>query len=159
MSEYRDITCDPFGGTRAIDLTAKGILDVLTVSTGAVVNHAAVDGAILAAGGRLNWKAAAVKALRNMGWTIDVEPGRHLTTYRLAGTPDEMETYRQRVMREVYSRTVTIGRTLNGQMGLRPHDPIVVRSFRTAELLAITLAGDPAINKTAAEAIADLVPL
>lgn len=159
MTIYRDVTCDPVSGTRVIDKTAAGILDVLTTYTGGIVPVADINTSVLYAGGKLSWKPQALKALRNHGWLIDVDKRRHLTTWRLAGTPDEVETYRQRRMTEAYSAAVSIGRMLTQQVTLRPGDAIVAQSNRISELLVITLAGDPAVGKTAAQALADLVPL
>lgn len=159
LSEWSQQTCDPFAGTRVIDRTAACILDVLTASTGMAVMHDDVDRAILAGGGQVSWKMAAVRALRNCGWVIDIVKGRHLTTYRLAGTPDEVENYRGATVREVYSRIVGVGRMLSGQVAMNPADLVANQSLRMAQLMAITLGGDTAVSRTTAEALADLNPL
>lgn len=159
MAHYRDITCDPISGTRVIDYTASAILDVLTASLGAPVNCHDIDRAIVSGGGQLNCKPHARKALANVGYVIDVEKRRQYTSWRLAGTPDEIEEHRGRVMQEVYSRTVSLGRMLSGQLAYNPADAVAIQSHRMAELLAITVGGDPAVGRTATQALADLDPL
>lgn len=157
---YRDITCDPISGVRKIDLTAYAILDVLTQSTGLHVPVTDVNAAIEAKpGADLRWKSAARKALHNIGYVIDIDQHRQNTTWCLAATSDEVETYRTRVMRAVYSQVVTTGRMLSGQVVARPNDMIAAMSLRTTQLTAITLAGDTAVGRTTAQALADLDPL
>jgi len=159
MRKYRDVTCDPITGVRLIDLTAAAILDILTTNSGSTVLVRDVDAAIIANSGKVSWKMAAVKALQNQGWVIDIDSRRHLTTYRLAGTPAEIEDYRTRRMAAIYSQSVTIGRFLNAQLRMRPLDPTAIDTSRRAELLAIAIGADPAVGKNAARVLADLVPL
>jgi len=159
MARYRDITCDPVSGTRIIDFTASAIIDVLTANIGAPVLARDVDRAINSGGGRVGVKPHARKALANIGYVIDVDKRRQYTTWRLVGTPDEVETYRGHVWQEVYSRTVSIGRMLKGQVAMRPTDVVAQQSLRMVELLALTVGTDPSVGRTSAQALADLDPL
>lgn len=155
---YRNITCDPINPRTQLDWTAVGVLDALN-SYVPPVYTADVDASIVASGGRLARKAEAIKALRNIGYAIISTKARQNSWYMLAGTPDEYEIHRGRVVREAFSAQVSICRELDGAVQVNPTDIVLANSLRSAHMTAITLGTDSAVGMTLAEVVAELAPL
>jgi hypothetical protein len=158
MTIYRDSVCNVTSPRFALDRTAIGVLDALTATTGEVSFHD-VDAAIGRAGGRTDLKSAAVKALRNMGYAIVTHKARHLSWYKLVGTPAEYEHHRSTMVRESYSRTVSVCRELAGAALAMPGDVTLLTVQRYGQMMAVGLGTDPAVGLTITEVVADLDPL
>ena len=156
---YRNITVDPGTGTRIIDYTAEAILDTVAAAPGTRVPVTAIDAAVIANGGRLKLKAAAIKGLRNGGWAITTRRARHLSWYMLDAMPVDYQEQRQLLVQEMYSRQVTICREFAGRVAALPADPTLAITANQAQLVALTLGTDTAVGKTIPEVILDLAPL
>jgi hypothetical protein len=156
---YRNLICDPVTPVTVLDRTAAGIISILSTRSGAAVPVPDIDTAISAAGGKVRRKVMATKALRNIGYTIITHKARHLSWYKLAGTPTEYEIQRQHVVREAYSRQVSVCRELAGAVAANPSDPSLTASYTHGQMTALSLGTDPAVGMTIPEVIADLVPL
>jgi hypothetical protein len=158
-TEYRDIVCSPFAPMNQRDQIAAVILDVLSRSTGSEVPAVVVDAELLTAGLPVKRKAEAVKALRNIGFAISSHKHRHLSYYILVGTPIEFEEHRRTVVRELYSRQISVCRELAGAVVQVPGDRNLSDSLRFAQQTAISLGTDAAVGKSIQEVVHDLDPL
>jgi hypothetical protein len=157
MSAHRNIKVNITRPRNIRDRTARGIVTAL--GAGGRVAVADVNAAIRSSGGKPNYKVDAVKGLRNMGYTIVIRKARHLTWYRLDATPAEQEDQRKTLVRELYSRLVSVVRELAGAVAANPADLSLDASHRHGQMMALALGTDSAVGMTVPEVIADLVPL
>lgn len=157
--EYRDITCSPFSPANQRDEVAAAILDVLTRNTGKEVLNTVIDAELVLRGLPVKRKAEAIKALRNVGFAISSHKHREYSYYVLVGTPAEFEEHRRTVVREMYSRQVSVCRELSGAVVQMPSDAGLADSLRYAQQAAISLGTDPAVGKNIQQVVGDLAVL
>lgn len=159
VTAYRNITVNLTEPRSQRDKCAEVIVNVLGTAGGAKVPVGDLDVAISKAGVDLAFKTEAIKALRNMGYPIIARKARHLSWYKMDGTPDEYEDHRKAVVREAYSRQVSICRELAGVLAARPQDVALQACFNHAQLTAIGLGTDVAIGMTIPDVMTDLAIL
>jgi hypothetical protein len=156
---YRNITCNVTRPRSNRDHCARAILDTLAAAGGGAVLAGDLDRSIRAAGAQIRFKVEAVKALRNIGHPVIAHKARHLSWYKLGGTPTEFEDHRQYVVKEAYSRQVSICRELAGIVAAMPNDPALAASYTHSQMTAMSLGTDPAVGMTIPQVMTDLAVL
>ena len=161
MTAYRNTRVNVKRPRTQLDYTAAAVLDALNgPNTGTVVYAKTVRAAIVArTGADVRLTAMAVRGLRNLGYAIIANKARHLSWYKLAGTPVEYEEHRRRVVSEMYSCMLGHCRELAGAVSAQPTDLSLDASLKHAQMLAISLGTDTAVGKTIPEVVAELAPL
>ena len=159
MSGYRDITVNIHKPRTLRDHTAVVILDTLQRATAPVLAGHLYDAIEYSKRGELAHMAEAIKGLRNLGYEIECNKARHLSSWWLNPTPAETEKGRQRRIKEAYSQAVTTARSIAGALSRNPGDMTLAGSHRHAVQCAIDLGSDVAVGMTIQEVVNDCQPL
>jgi hypothetical protein len=131
----RDITVDLNNPRSVLDVTAIGVLNALQGQSWVFTQ--VVDVEILHAGGNPRYKPMAVKALRNLGYSIAAVKARQESRYRLNAQPTEMDDWRKAILLDSFSAQLSVWRSLNGAVATRPNDPMLVAALSAAETAVI----------------------
>lgn len=127
----RDVTVDLANPHAVLDFTAIGILNALQ-GQGWVFTQV-VDAEILQAGGSPRYKAIAVKALRNHGYAVAAIKARQDSRYRLDATPTEMSDWRDAIVGDAFSASLSVTRSLAGALSHRPTDRILTAAYAASQ--------------------------
>lgn len=134
-----------------LDFTALGILSALQGQSWVFTQ--VVDAEILQSGGNPRYKAVAVKALRNHGYAVAAVKARQDSRYRLDASPGEMRNWRNAIVGDAFSASLSVTRSLGGALSRRPNDPVLTAAHAASQGAVIQMGltiGMPLADITAA---------